>query len=154
MWLFFPTDGIPEAIEFDQSTKPVRDMTDSPVVTESNETENTQIDIITSQGTGPEYCPECGKGVGYSIHSFKSHCRVSRGLCKSTNAGKQFHRCLYCKTDFSKYSSLRDHNARFGEKCKAWQLSLNRTDVVDNFSKNPLILFTCSGLMVYSKLPL
>ena len=115
-------------------------MTDSPVVKQPNETKYTKNDLITSQGTDPHYCLECGKGVGYSIHSFRSHFRVSRGLCKSTNEGKRFHRCLYCKTDFLKSSSLRDHNARFGHKCKAWQLSLNRTGFIDNFSKKYFIL--------------
>ena len=137
--LLFLTECIPESGQLDGSRESVQNMTMPPVAT--------QNDPITSQGDDPYFCPDCGKGVGYSIHSFRSHFRVSGGLCKTNNARKRFHRCLYCQTDFSKSSSLSAHNARFGGKCKSWQLSLNKTDIIDNFSKNLISLFASSFLI-------
>ena len=135
------TEGIPE-----ENSDSVQDMevaeSDSTVVEHTNSTTPYALnDLITSQGTGPYYCPECSKGVGYSIHSFRSHFERSRGLCKSINATKRFHRCRYCMADFSILSSLRDHNARFGGKCKSWQLALNKGDIIDNFSKNLILKY-------------
>ena len=110
-------------------------------VTETAATEHTitlynHIDMIASQGTGPYYCPECRTGLGYSMYSFRSHMGAFRGQCKIINAGKQFHRCQYCKTDFPDPRLLKTHNARFGGSCKAWQLSVNKSEDRYDFSKN------------------
>ena len=111
----------------------------STVDKQTNKFKFTLDDLITSQGKGPYFCPDCGKGMGYLRHAFKTHVGYYQGRCKSVNAGRKFYRCVHCKTDFLQLSRLRLHNTKFGNKCKTLHLSRNNESIMDNFSKSLFI---------------
>ena len=112
----------------------------STVDKQTNKFKSTLDDLITSQGKGPYFCPDCGKGTGYSIYAFKAHVANNQGLCKSINAGRKFYRCVHCKIDCSRPSDLKRHNSKFGDKCKGRYLSHRDKGIMDNFSKNFIII--------------
>ena len=138
--IFIPAGSTPEPDKCDQMTDSVQDM---EVATDNKQTKKfkfTLDDLITSQGKGPYFCPDCGKGIGYLRHAFKAHVGYYQGRCKSINAGRKFDRCVHCKTDFSRSSRLNLHNTKFGAKCKTMHLSQNNKSIMDNFSKSLFII--------------
>ena len=80
---------------------------------------------IKMEDNGPYYCPDCGKGLGYSINALRSHIGRNKGICKRRKSVRILYTCSYCNTDYSRLRTLERHNTKFGDTCKSWQISMN-----------------------------
>ena len=96
---------------------------------------------IRTEHSGPYYCPDCGKGQGYSLNSLQLHVAKNKGFCKQNNSGRTFYTCPHCKSDYVDLRSLKKHNTKFGLRCKTWQISKNNRKLPPNFQAGAVIPF-------------
>ena len=82
-------------------------------------------EAIRIEDSGPYYCPDCNKGLGYSLNALRYHITRNKAICKPDNFGRTLYTCPCCKTDYSYLRTLERHTTKFGDTCKTWQISMN-----------------------------
>ena len=95
------------------------------IPTDSKTLSSHEESIRTEHIGPPYYCPDCGKGQGYSLNSLQLHFARNKGFCKQDFSGRTLYTCPYCKSDFVNLRNLKRHNTKFGRRCKTWQISKN-----------------------------
>ena len=90
--------------------------------------------LITDKDSNPYYCPDCGRCLGYSYKSFQMHVGRYTGHCREKFAGRRLYGCKYCKEEFHELHNLTIHKKRFGDGCKAKQITINKNNIIFNYS--------------------
>ena len=91
--------------------------------------------LITEGDCQLFYCPDCGRCLGYSFTSYKSHITRFRGSCKEKFVGKTLYTCEHCKHEFVTLGNLKTHHSVNGDLCKRKQTSLNQNQIMFNLGR-------------------
>ena len=124
-------------------------LTDIEITSSDNEALSPLSYLPMEENIDPYYCPDCGKGLGYSLSSFNAHVR-NEEFCKQYNSGKIFYTCQYCKIDYSRLHTLKKHNKKFGNSCKTRQISLNRKKLQSKPGKYKVLIMNLSHCCAFS----
>ena len=98
--------------------------------------------LMTEENSVPYYCPDCGKGMGYSFLSFQKHLNKYGRLCREVFAGSTFYTCEYCKADYANQKYFNIHKRTFGKSCKTKQILGNNKMLVRNSGKLTVWLYS------------
>ena len=104
--------------------------------------------LMTKENSVPYYCPDCGKGMGYSFLSFQKHLNKYGRLCREVFAGSTFYSCEYCKADYANQEYFNNHKKTFGKSCKTKQILGNNKMLVKNSGKLSVWLYS-NKMLIY-----
>ncbi|KAI6657937.1 Zinc finger protein [Oopsacas minuta] len=72
---------------------------------------------IPDEGTGPYFCPYCGKGMGWYYPTLKRHLTVYNKSCEKM----KFYTCQDCKTGYTLLKTLIQHQKQYHDICADMQ---------------------------------